>query len=71
MKEIGHMIVRQKTVCLPPAFSAKKIINRQIIFNFSQNHGDMKEIGLDKIISITLELLEPKTVCLHPAEILP
>ena len=31
----------------------------------------MKEIGLDKIVSITLQLLEPKTVCPPPpAEIL-
>ena len=45
-------------------------MNRHIIVNFSQNHGDMKEIGLDKIVSITLELLERKTVCLPPAEIL-
>ena len=30
----------------------------------------MKEICLDKIVSITLELLERKTVCLPPAEIL-
>ena len=56
--------------CKRAFFHRKKNIYRHIIVNYSQNHGDMKEIGLDKIVGITLELLKPETVCQPPAEIL-